>query len=92
MNFINNDPDHIEVLESKLTSATTNANSTTTEVYSFNGKLIIFQAINSISDNDLMALSYLMVNLSIKFLSTPVFNALWNTKKRLILFFVSSNS
>ena len=33
MNFITNDPDHIEVLESKLTS-------NTTEVYSFNGKLI----------------------------------------------------
>ena len=73
MNFINNDPDHIEVLESKITSPTTNANSATTEVYSFNGKLIIFRAINSISDNDLMALSYLMLNLSIKFLSTPVF-------------------
>lgn len=42
MNFttINNDPDHIEVLESKIASTTTNANSTTTEVYSFNGKLI----------------------------------------------------
>ena len=45
MNFINNDPDHIEVLESKITSATANANSTTTEVFSYNGKLIIFQAI-----------------------------------------------
>lgn len=33
MNFITNDPDHIEVLESKLTS-------NTTDVYSFNGKLI----------------------------------------------------
>lgn len=42
MNFINNDPDHIEVLESKITSTTNNANSTiTTEVYSINGKLII---------------------------------------------------
>lgn len=55
MNFINNDPDHIEVLESKITSPTTNANSTTTEVYSFNGKLIISHVINSISDKELMA-------------------------------------
>lgn len=61
MNFINNDPDHIEVLESKITSTTT-ANtkfSTTDEVYSFNGKLnilhVFHDTINSISDNDLMA-------------------------------------
>lgn len=36
MNFINNDPDHIEVLESKLTSSISPSN---TEVYSFKGKL-----------------------------------------------------
>lgn len=43
MNFINNDPDHIEVLESKITSSinANNGTTTTTEVYSFKGKLII---------------------------------------------------
>ena len=42
MNFINNDPDHIEVLESKITSSISPNSTTTTEVYSFKGKLIIF--------------------------------------------------
>lgn len=35
MNFISNDPDHIEVLESKATAAT----NSTTEAYEFNGKV-----------------------------------------------------
>lgn len=45
MNFINNDPDHIEVLESKITSSI-NSDSATTEVYSLKGELIIFDIIN----------------------------------------------
>lgn len=44
MNFFNSDPDHIEVLESKTTS------NSTTEVYSFNGKIFIFIIHNFMSD------------------------------------------